>query len=55
MTVEAVAGDAYRGLVRRQTELIQQALLDGIRVWGRLWQPTEAVQTGGTPVGSRRA
>jgi hypothetical protein len=38
MTTAAGAGEAYRELVRRQTELVQQALLDGVRMWGRLWQ-----------------
>jgi hypothetical protein len=41
MTTAGGAGEAYRDLVRRQTELVQQALLDGVRMWGRLWQPSE--------------
>jgi hypothetical protein len=39
MTAASGAGEAYRELVRRQTELVQQALLDGVRAWWRLWQP----------------
>ena len=39
MTAGSVPGEPYRELVRRQTELVQQALLDGVGAWRRLWQP----------------
>ncbi len=41
MTAGSVPGAPYRDLVRRQTELVQQALLDGISVWRRFWQPAD--------------
>ena len=41
MTMGGVPGEPYRELVRRQTELVQQALLDGAGVWRRLWQPAD--------------
>jgi len=41
MTTGAFQGGPYRELVRRQTELVQQALLDGAGVWRRLWQPAD--------------
>jgi hypothetical protein len=41
MTAGGVAGEPYRELVRRQTELVQQALLDGVGAWRRFWQPAD--------------
>lgn len=41
MTAGGVPGEAYRELVRRQTELVQQALLDGVGAWRRFWQPAD--------------
>jgi len=37
MTAGSVPGEPYRELVRRQTELVQQALLDGVGAWRRRW------------------
>jgi len=34
-------GEVYREAVRRQAELVQQTLQEGVRAWQRLWQPTE--------------
>jgi hypothetical protein len=42
-TLDAFAGsavtDAYREAVRRQGEMVQRALEDGMRAWQGLWQP----------------
>jgi hypothetical protein len=35
------AADAYREAVRRQGELVQQSLEEGMPAWQRLWQPAE--------------
>ena len=39
MTAGSIPGQPYQDLVQRQTELVQQALLDGVGTWRRLWQP----------------
>jgi len=41
MTAGSIPGQPYRDLVQRQTELVQQALLDGVGTWRRLWQPVD--------------
>jgi hypothetical protein len=38
----ATTGDAWSAEVRKQVELVQQSLQEGLRAWQRLWEPPEA-------------